>query len=249
MAGENRLGEEQVGSFVFLPCWHFWCGVFKLQSEKPTAAPPRRHLRFSSNFHCRLRLEIQAPCPAATSPSFFSYIHHGQKYKSDIPTQTLLQHQIQQNQKSQNTRYATTPVPSCSIHASPSFQLHNDKADFVFIGEYIYPSKKWHDVGQTPTACAMDVQWQYQLATKGSSVYATMRKQNVPRPPDFTHPAGLSNDPINFFNVGYGQITCHLQTIDSSTARPMLSPTATSSNDPPKLCTHQIFFPFFLFSF
>jgi hypothetical protein len=133
--------------------------------------------------------------PPLSEPFIHHLFHHGQKYKSDIPTQTLLQHQIQQNQKSQNTRYATTPVPSCSIRTTPSFQLQNDKARLVFIGR-IYLSLK---NGSTWDKHRRRVQWTSMAMSnshQGISLRTQQwRKQNLPRPPDFTHPDGLSNEP------------------------------------------------------
>ena len=68
------------------------------------------------------------------------------------------------------------------------------------------------DVGQTPTACAMDVQWQCQMATKGSLCVRNNGGNRICPDHQTLHtPMDYRTNPINFFNGGYAQITRHLQ--------------------------------------
>jgi len=175
--------------------------------------------------------------PPLSEPFIHHLFHHGQKYKSDIPTQTLLQHQIQQNQKSQNTRYATTPVPSCSIHTTPSFQLQNDKARLVFIGR-IYLSLK---NGTTWDKHRRRVQWtcngNVKWPPRDLSAYATMEETEfAPTTRLYTPRWIIEQTPLIFLMVVMAQSPATSNgTIDfNDHPRPMLSPSATSSNGPPK---------------
>ena len=200
-----------------------------------------------------LRVFRECTPPPLSEPFIHHLFHHGQKYKSDIPTQTLLQHQIQQNQKSQNTRYAATPVPSCSIHTTPSFQLQNDKARLVFIGR-IYLSFK---NGTTWDKHRRRVQWtcngNVKWPPRDLSAYATMEETEfAPTTRLYTPRWIIERTPLIFLMVVMAQSPATSNgTIDfNDHPRPMLSPSATSSNGPPKAVHWPIlFFNFSLFFF
>ena len=75
------------------------------------------------------------------------------------------------------------------------FNCKTTKRDLFLLGEYIYPSKMARRGTNTDGVCngrAMAMSNGHQGISLRTQQW---RKQNLPRPPDFTHPDGLSNEP------------------------------------------------------
>ena len=145
-------------------------------------------------------------------------------------------------------RYHTSSFLFHSYHAFLSIAKRQSATCFYW--ENIFIPQKWHDVGQTPTACAMDVNGNVKWPSRDLSAYATMEETEfAPTTRLYTPRWIIERTPLIFLMVVMAQSPATSNgTIDfNDHPRPMLSPSATSSNGPPKAVHWPILF-FFNFS-